>query len=373
MSREINLIIAAQEYEGANHKELWIEMSKQSKNLTIVVDISADMVVSIAKKKFYRIKDSLKGAKKVNNNLIIFRPLFIIRPEIANNIINNINAKMFKIQLSKLVENINSYKINVLHYGGEIPTIIKKSYSNSSLFYFIMDEVRNDAHSDGVNLQRLRCDKLWCDESKHIFLMSEKLKENRSKYISKLTVIGNGASKKVYSKEMIRENLSIGIIGNIRNWIDKDLLKDLIELRKDLNFGFVGNIEENMKEYIEEIITKNNNVEYYGKVEKNEVHNWYRKFNVIIVPYIQNEFMKATRPIKIVESIFAGTPVVSIPISGYDECQFIKFAKNLNEFSKNIDSAILEGIDTKSKEYKDFIKFNSWEYKANQILSYMKS
>lgn len=83
---------------------------------------------------------------------------------------------------------------------------------------------------------------------------------------------------------------------------------------------------------MDEILTKYKNVKYYGEVSKGEVHNWYKKFDVILVPYKQNEFMKATRPIKIVESIFASTPVVSIPITGYEECSFIRFAKMLRSF-----------------------------------------
>ncbi|MDM5196231.1 glycosyltransferase [Bacillus hominis] len=369
MKKKINVIIVPQEYNQANHIELWQEMGNQSNNITVVVNIGADLFVSVMKKRFFRIKEAMQAPRLLKNNLILLRPLYILRPEVSNNIINWLNVRLLKRSLKKIVPNIEEYQINVLHYGGVWSSLLDKLHLNINSYYYIMDEVRNDAHNNQVNAKRSMYDEMACKNGEFLYLMSPKLTENREEYLHKLKVVGNGAMQKKYDIDIKPIQNSVGIIGNIRDWIDCDLLEKLIKLRQDIHFGFVGNIENNMQSYMEHLTSTYKNVEYYGEVNKAEIHNWYRKFNAIIVPYKQNEFMKATRPIKIVESIFASTPVVTIPVSGYDECTFIKFAKSMDEFSSKLDIVINNKIDIDSKEYKDFIKFNSWSYKAEEILS----
>ncbi|EJR44846.1 hypothetical protein IIK_04976 [Bacillus cereus VD102] len=369
MKKKINIIIVPQEYNQANHIELWSEIGKQSKDITIVLNIGADLFVSVIKKRFFRIREAIQGPELLENNLILVRPLYLLRPEISNNIVNWINVRLLRRTLKKLVPNIEEYQINALHYGGIWSSLLDKLNLNINTYYYIMDEVRNNAHNNQVNKNRSIYDQIACENSRFLYLMSSKLIDNREEYLYKLKVVGNGATQKEYDRDIKDIPNSVGIIGNIRDWIDCTLLEELIKLRKDIHFGFVGNIESNMQNYVEHLTTTYSNVEYYGRVSKSEIHNWYRRFNAIIVPYKQNEFMKATRPIKIVESIFASTPVVTIPIDGYDECTFIRFAKSANEFSRELDIVIDNKINTNSKEYKDFIKFNSWSYKAEEILS----
>ncbi|MDM5313197.1 glycosyltransferase [Peribacillus frigoritolerans] len=372
MEKKINLIITPQEYNQANHNELWNEISEKSDGITIILNIGADFFISLARGKFFRVKEAINGPKILKKNLILLRPFYILRPEISNNIVNSFNTKLLKQSLKKIVKNIEEYQINVLYYDGIWPTFLDQLKLNTKYYYYIMDEVRNDAHNNKTNLKRTRHDKIACEKSDYIYLMSTKLIEKRREYLHKLKVIGNGASQKEYDLNVKKLNNSVGVIGNIRNWIDCDLLTRLIEKRQDIHFGFVGNIESDMQKYMDEILTKYKNVKYYGEVSKGEVHNWYKKFDVILVPYKQNEFMKATRPIKIVESIFASTPVVSIPITGYEECSFIRFAKNVKEFSSEIDYLTKNKINIESREYQDFIKLNSWSYKAEEILNEFK-
>ena len=107
---------------------------------------------------------------------------------------------------------------------------------------------------------------------------------------------------------------------------------------------------------------------FFGKVSKNKMTQLYRMFNVVMIPYKSNPFIQATRPIKIVEAVLAGTPVVTIPMNGYEECSFIRFAKNESEFIKGIDYLLENPINPKSKEYVLFCKNNTWRTIAEKIV-----
>ena len=115
------------------------------------------------------------------------------------------------------------------------------------------------------------------------------------------------------------------------------------------------------------------NTFYYGIAKKEDIWDTYRMVDCVIVPYKANEFMAATRPIKIVEAVLAGTPVVTIPMDGYEETTFIRYATDADAFSQQIDFVTANPIDENDENYQAFIEQNTWKNKALLINKAMNS
>lgn len=206
-------------------------------------------------------------------------------------------------------------------------------------------------------------------KSDYILAMSDKLLECRSEHKNKIYIIGNGASQKLFSQSTCNPHRipkSFGVIGNIRDWIDKDLLLSLIQKRHDILFVFAGNVEVNMQLFMQQVLLEENTI-YLGKFTKEKVPYIYKLLGGVLVPYLANDFIRATRPIKIVESIFAGVPVITVPMTGYKQSSFIRFAEDVEEFSRAIDMLLEKPIDIKSEKYLSFVRDNSREHKPGQI------
>ena len=140
----------------------------------------------------------------------------------------------------------------------------------------------------------------------------------------------------------------------------------------DCLFAFVGPIENDMAAFFEHLLNDNNNTAYMGKVSKEKMGGIYGLFDVVIVPYVQNEFTKATRPIKIVESVMSGTPVVTVPMDGYEQSEYIRFATDLESFEHEIRHLIMNPIDISSDNYQLFVRNNTWTNKAALIIDSLK-
>lgn len=365
MKEKIYVIVASQEYDSANHKNLWHELSKFHK--VVVVNIAADYFVSLFKGKIYRIKEAKQSPIWENENLSIVRPLYFIRPELLPFSFKCYISKVFWKSVARCIPNYKDYSINCIIYNAEWVQYIDFTNLDVKIAYYLYDEVRNNGNDNSINWKRLKNDEYACKHSNIIFTMTAVLAESRKEYNKNIIVLGNGAIYEPYKSPNVYLKKSVAFIGNFRNWIDNDLLEGLIKKRKDILFCFAGPIDIEMRSFFEYLLNSYDNTIYWGIYTKDRMIQLYRSFTAIIIPYKCNAFIQATRPIKIVESVLAGTPVVTIPMDGYEECSFIRFAKNVSEFSEQINFLIENPIDFNSEVYENFIYYNTWKIKANII------
>ncbi|MGN0006941.1 MAG: glycosyltransferase [Alistipes sp.] len=361
--------MASQDYESANHKFLWDSLSQQKGYDVIVANIPADQVVCRLKNKKDRIRDAKNGPKIVNGHLTVFRPLLTIRAEIAPSWAYSIIAHQIWDSIKRFHPTIMEAHVYLLVYNAFWVPILKDTHPDMKIGYYLFDEVRNNGADNTIDKKRYYFDELACKQSDAIFTMTKMLADSRSEYNSNIKVVGNGALIPVaFEKPDVSFPKSIAFIGNLRDWFDNELFEQLVAKRPDITFVFVGPVEDNMKQYLKGLLNKYLNVVYFGKVKKEYMPTVYRMFSGVIIPYRKNPFVQASRPIKIVESVMSGTPVVTIPVNGYQEGKFIRFANTVDEFSEQLDWIMNNPISYDSEDYKIFATANSWSHIADAIV-----
>lgn len=363
------VIIASQDYDKANHKLLWWQLAKQTRQPVVVVDIPADYIVSVLAHHKDRICEAKQGPRKITENLTVVRPLFLARPEILPDWMFPMVSKKLWSCLNGTIEDLNKYRVNFLIYDARWVKILNHTRENIRIAYYLFDEVRYNGKDATIDKKRFVFDEYACKFSNIVFTMTSVLAESRKKLNANIVVLGNGAEvpdANLTPKRKI-EN-SVAFVGNFRNWIDEELLELIIQSMPDILFVFAGPVEDNMKTFLKVLLDTYSNTVYFGCCHKEDMGMLYRMFNCVIIPYRKNEFIKATRPIKIVEAVLAGTPVVTVPINGYQQTDFIRFASDKNEFIKQIRWVIKHPIRINEKNYIDFVNNNMWSQKARIIL-----
>ena len=355
------IVIASQDFESANHRGLWEEYSKLAGNNVLVLNLPADYVVSKLKKKSYRIMEAKAGIKEISPSLYVLRPLYLVRPEIVHSKCYKSVARSFWNQIEEHIKLSEYNRVSLLIYHPLWVRILHNTKENIKIVYFLYDEVRYYAHSQKINKKKYYLDEYACRNADVVLTMTEHLRETRAALNSNIVVFGNGASISTsIDKTVTPIPKSVAFIGNFRSWIDEQLLKKLVESRQDLLFLFAGPIENEMRSIFDDLLNSFCNTAYLGCFKKENMNHLYKMVSCVIVPYKQNEFMQSTRPIKIVESVLAGTPVVTIPMSGYNESSFIRFATTAKEFSTQINYTLMKGIGIDQEEYCSFCKENTW-------------
>ena len=366
---QVYVILASQDFQTANHRNLWLEIAAQTECQVYVANIMADYITSIIKKKYNRLKEAKMSPIRFNEFLTIFRPLVLARPEILTDSMFHIVRNGFWKSLKRVDPDIMNKHVNLIVYNAYWVKILKGSHPDMKIAYYLFDEVRYNGKDNSIDKLRYRQDEYACKYSDIIYTMTKVLADSRAEYNKNIHVMGNGAilpsdndiPPYIFSR-------SVAFIGNFRDWIDEDLLECIIKSMPDVLFVFAGPVEANMRRYFNQLLNQYNNTIYFGKVTKERMTQLYRMFGVVIIPYKKNPFVQATRPIKIVESVLAGTPVVTIPMDGYEECEFIRFASNESDFIRQIVYLLDHNIDKTSYSYQQFCINNTWKEIAKRII-----
>lgn len=123
--------------------------------------------------------------------------------------------------------------------------------------------------------------------------------------------------------------------GGINKRLDYSLLHRIVRLLPDWHFRFCGSDEHAGKEW--RSLLACSNVQYLGNLEPTEVANAMCSATVGLIPFVQDEWISNSFPLKALEYVACGLPVVSVPIVALNSFSTeICFARTALEFSDAI-------------------------------------
>jgi len=153
----------------------------------------------------------------------------------------------------------------------------------------------------------------------------------------------------------------VGFFGVIDERTDIELLREIAELRPDLQFVMIGPVVK----ISEEDLPKANNIHYLGGKSYDELPDYIAGWDVAMMPFALNESTRFISPTKTPEYLAAGRPVVSTPIRDvvrpYGEAGLVKIATTAEQFVRAIDDALNEDATERRQKASEFLDTMSWD------------
>ena len=155
----------------------------------------------------------------------------------------------------------------------------------------------------------------------------------------------------------------IGYYGALSDWFDTEILENIAKKHSDKSIVLIGQID-NPK--ISQLANKYSNIILLGEKPYSIIPQYLYKFDVCIIPFILNELIKATHPVKVYEYFATGKPIVSTLLPEINEYSDTIYFANKSNFSTQITNALNNSKVINTKEI-DIAKNNTWQQRGELL------
>lgn len=161
----------------------------------------------------------------------------------------------------------------------------------------------------------------------------------------------------------------IGFFGAISSWLDFELLSSLAREKPEWSFVFVGPIDSDVR-----AISGFPNVHFLGKVPYEKLPGYAALFDVALIPFVIDEMTVNVNPLKLMEYLACGLPVVSTPLPEVAKYNgLVSIAATMEAFQRAIEQALASNSQSDKEKRMNMAQSHSWNSVANTLSGAIES
>ncbi|BBN81663.1 glycosyl transferase [Pseudoalteromonas sp. A25] len=310
---------------------------------------------------------SRQHAKRLNDHNLKKVSSLAILPWHNNKLVNLINKALWLLQLG---ENKDQEPII---YWISVPTAMSfiKLRRQDKLIYYCGDEFGALA---GVDHDMVAPFEQTLIERAHlIYVVSEKLKRKMPQ--SKTKLLTHGVDFELFNhptpanRMLSKHQRKVGFYGSINTWLDVALLIQLAKQRPHYELYLIGAVINYTSEI--ETLFSLPNVIHIDAVDHKTLPSFSQHWHVSIMPFLDNEQIRACNPLKLKEYLAAGTPIVTTHFpAALQFKQTLFIANDVDSFIEAVDMAMsVKELPDLNWQYSQaqLAAPHSWHSKAQQV------
>ena len=325
------VVYTAQPWEFSNRKLFFEALVALGSIELVVIDRPRALVPDTLRKKFYQ-----GSTYKSVNGVHVLRPITLLHDHVSAipglYFLNALNAMLINTCIRKYLKRCQvDWNVSRIYWLYEqIHFFLAEADPNSPVIWEIFDDYR--LRADGRKRMRWAIhDKRARSRSAYIVTLTELLAEKYRDSRCPVLTIGNG-----YSGQLVRGALAkqqdqpgtaesgsvldylanhkrklVGYAGVIRDWLDFELIDDLCGQNPDCDFVFLGPIVQNVRRHVNRLENTHSNFYHFDQVDRATAYYFASRCTATLLPYLTTEFTLGVKPIKMIESLAVGTPVLT--------------------------------------------------------------
>lgn len=320
---------------------------------------------------FKRVIEKLKGLLKPNKTVAEKAPVIIVNPFVLpfhdSAFIRKVNYFLLKNKIKKAVT-ANGFKDFIIITSSPVMENLVGRLGEKSSHYICLDDY---TLFDGAfkSLRQLEINLL--QKVNTSFSVSEGLQNSRIPATGKSYFVAQGVELKhfretknsISKKELGLKDVVIGFFGLISEWIDTTLFTEAAKRYPEYSFLIIGRATVDVSDF-----ALYKNIIYLGPVQYNLLPEYACLFDVGLIPFKVNELTIAANPLKLLEYMSIGIPVVSTNLPEVGKfSEYVVVAEDNEKFIKGIKTA----VETDNEEIKSLRMAKadsfSWESIADGI------
>lgn len=348
----------------------------------------------LKRKKFFDWFIRKQNLIEVFPNLFLYQPIVFLHDHLAPLVpaATKLNKEVLSYQISKIIDKLGLRKNNLVAWISdpiqeEYLGLIGEKISIYDCFDDYFAHVGNSFFRS-ISQFMLRETRIL-RKVDIVFTVSKKLYEDKSKFNNNTYLVPNAVDQLLFGKAsdqstMIPSNLSnvshpiIGMIGNLNQRIDFDLIRHLAVAHPEWSIVIVGGWRGANANFINSScikgLKKTANVHWMGHQPLEMLPNYLKAFDVCLIPYVPDDpFNISCSPLKAYEYLATGKPIVSSSLpSVHEYSEVIRIGRNHEEFEKEIILALDEKGELQERR-KKLAKDNSWDKRAEETYNILQN
>jgi glycosyltransferase involved in cell wall biosynthesis len=164
---------------------------------------------------------------------------------------------------------------------------------------------------------------------------------------------------------------SIGYIGATSGkWFDTELVLTTIRHCADCHVSIIGPVDKRFAAACRQY----RNVTLHGYVSHDELAAHLRRFDVAIIPFLDNEITRIVNPLKLYEYSVAGLPIVATRTAELAHHSSVLYlARDANGFVASIRAALQEDSPDMRTARRAFAERHTWEDRVRDFISHLQA
>ncbi len=155
----------------------------------------------------------------------------------------------------------------------------------------------------------------------------------------------------------------IGFFGLIEHWIDIELVCFLAKKLPNITVIMIGRVTINLNSF-----DVPNNVLFLGQRPYESLPDYARRFDVAIIPYVLNQQVFNSNPLKLREYLATGKPIVSVSCPEIDKYgHVVNIAKDYPHFAQLVEDALTDKSPENSALRIASISDETWEARYDKV------
>jgi glycosyltransferase involved in cell wall biosynthesis len=339
--------------------------------------VNSENKKSVKKKVFNKLKTHLKLFKHVEKDVYVLIPFYI---PIFNSFYDKLNSKLIRFQLrvATLMLKIKWHD-SILWISGNFTLSPLLKYRFQKKVYQAADLISDFRTSDKSLLNNLKEKERYLSRSVDVrFASSPNIKQKLEKLSDKeVYLLTHGVDFDHFTKEkelnpfiqaVKRKGLPIaGYFGTLSDANDKEVFLRLAE--NGFSVVIIGKV---LGDYSQ--LEGKKNIYFAGPVEFKNLPSYANGFDVCLLNWIMADWIKNSFPIKTLEYLAMGKPVISCRIPVVEELfgKLVYFADTADEFVSQAKKSLEENSQEKILERIEEASNHTWKKKFEYIKSIIK-